>query len=69
MDIRVNIFEDSESLRISLYHLINESPGFKCVAAHEDCLNLMENIAKDKPDVVLIDIQMPGINGHTNAGH
>ena len=63
MDIRVTIFEDSESLRISLYHLINESPGFRCVAAHEDCLNLMEDITKDKPDVVLMDIQMPGING------
>ncbi|MGH2553213.1 MAG: response regulator [Chitinophagaceae bacterium] len=63
MDIRVTIFEDSQSLRISLYHLVNESPGFRCIAAHEDCLNLMENIAKDKPDVVLMDIQMPGING------
>ena len=57
------IFEDSESLRISLYHLINGSPGFKCVGAYEDCLNLVENISKDKPDVVLMDIQMPGING------
>ena len=62
-EIRVNIFEDSKSLRISLFHLINESPGFKCAGAYEDCLNLMENIAKDKPDVVLMDIQMPGING------
>ena len=68
MDIRVTIFEDSESLRISLYHLINESPGFRCIAAHEDCLNLMENIAKDKPDVVLMDIQMPGINGIEAVG-
>src|SRR6185503_1569766 len=63
MDIKVIIFEDSQSLRISLYHLVNESHGFKCVGAYEDCLNLMENIAKDKPDVVLMDIQMPGING------
>ena len=62
-EIRVNIFEDSQSLRISLYHLINESHGFRCVGAYEDCLNLLENIAKDKPDVVLMDIQMPGING------
>lgn len=63
MDIKVTIFDDSPGLRISLYHLINESPGFTCVAAHEDCLNLMEDIARDKPDVVLMDIQMPGING------
>jgi DNA-binding NarL/FixJ family response regulator len=62
-DIRVTIFEDSESLRISLFHLINESAGFQCVGAHEDCLDLMEDIEKDKPDVILMDIQMPGING------
>jgi len=59
----VIIFEDSQSLRISLFHLIDGSDGFRCVGAYEDCLNLMENIAKDKPDVVLMDIQMPGISG------
>ena len=63
MNIKVSIFEDSESLRTSLFHVINESPGFKCVGTHEDCLNIMSDIAKDKPDVVLMDIQMPGING------
>ena len=62
-DIRVIIFEDSQSLRTSLYQLINGSSGFTCVGAYEDCLDLMENIAKDKPDVILMDIQMPGING------
>lgn len=61
--IKVAIFEDNKSLRLSLFQLINENPGFKCVAAHEDCLNLLQDIEKDKPDVVLMDIQMPGING------
>lgn len=50
-------------MRTSLYHLVNESPGFKCVGAYPDCLNLLENVTNDKPDVVLMDIQMPGING------
>ncbi len=68
MDIRVTIFEDSQSLRTSHFHLINESHGFTCVGAHEDCLNLLENVAKDKPDVVLMDIQMPGINGIEAVG-
>ena len=63
MSIRVTIFEDNNSLRQSLYQLINGSEGFKCVAAFEDCLDLLKNIEDTKPDVVLMDIEMPGING------
>lgn len=63
MSIRVTIFEDNSSLRQSLYQLINGSEGFKCVGAFEDCLDLLKNIEETKPDVVLMDIQMPGING------
>lgn len=67
-EIRVSIYEDSKSLRISLYHLINESAGFKCVGTYPDCSNLLEQIANDQPDVVLMDIQMPGINGIEAVG-
>jgi DNA-binding NarL/FixJ family response regulator len=63
MNIRVTIFEDNNSLRQSLYQLINGSDGFKCVGSFEDCLDLMKNIEDSKPDVVLMDIEMPGING------
>lgn len=63
MNIKVTIFEDNNSLRQSLYQLINGSEGFKCVGAFEDCLNLMKNIEDTKPDVVLMDIEMSGING------
>ena len=63
MNIRVTIFEDNNSLRQSLYQLINGSEGFKCVGAFEDCLDLLKNIEETKPDVVLMDIEMPGING------
>jgi DNA-binding NarL/FixJ family response regulator len=63
MNIKVVIFEDNGSLRKSLFQLIDGSDGFKCVGAFEDCLDILKNIADTKPDVVLMDIEMPGING------
>ena len=68
MNIKVTIFEDNKSLRNGLFQLVNGSEGFKCVGAFEDCLNLMANIEETKPDVVLMDIQMPGINGIEAVG-
>ena len=61
--IKVIIFEDNRSLRQGLYQLISGSDGFQCLGAYEDCLDLLQNIEDTKPDVVLMDIQMPGING------
>ena len=61
--IKVIIFEDNRSLRQGLYQLIGGSDGFQCVGAFEDCLDLLQNIGDTKPDVALMDIQMPGING------
>ena len=63
MKIKVTIFDDNRSVRQGLYQLINGSEGYECVGAFENCLNLLENIETTKPDVVLMDIQMPGITG------
>ena len=63
MTIRVTIFEDNNSLRNSLYQLINGTDGFSCVGAFGDCLDLFKNIEASRPDVVLMDIEMPGTNG------
>ena len=63
MNIKVIIFEDNKSLRQGLYQLIQGSEGFECAGAFADCMDLVENIKATKPDVVLMDIEMPGING------
>src|SRR6188768_145872 len=63
MEIKVVIYEDNRSLRESLFQLIDQSAGFRCVGAFENCLHLLQNIEDTSPDVVLMDIQMPGMNG------
>jgi DNA-binding NarL/FixJ family response regulator len=63
MNIKVAIFEDNHNLRVGYYQLINGTEGFQCVGAFENCSNLLQNIMDTSPDVVLMDIGMPGING------
>jgi DNA-binding NarL/FixJ family response regulator len=61
--IRVTIFEDNNSLRIGLGHMIQQAEGFIFAGGFENCKDLLANIESTKPDVVLMDIGMPGING------
>src|SRR5579863_5177583 len=62
-DIRVVIFEDNSLLRESLFQLVNGTAGFICEGAFANCDDLVYNIRKTNPDVVLMDIKMPGRTG------
>lgn len=62
-DIRVAIFEDNYLLRDGYYQLINGMPGFSCVGAYGDAADLVFKIKRSEPEVVLMDIDMPVING------
>jgi DNA-binding NarL/FixJ family response regulator len=63
MDIRVVIFEDNVLLRESLFQLINGTAGLSCAGAFANCDNIIFNLKKTAPHVVLMDIKMPGMNG------
>jgi DNA-binding NarL/FixJ family response regulator len=62
-DIRVTIFEDNRNLRESLFNLLDSSNGFTCVGAYANCERVLENIDETHPDVILMDIELPVING------
>jgi DNA-binding NarL/FixJ family response regulator len=61
--IRVLIVEDTESLRESMFRLLNGAPGFVCVGALPNALDVLPQIRVTRPDVVLMDINMPGKSG------
>jgi DNA-binding NarL/FixJ family response regulator len=61
--ITIAIVEDDDEFRQGLASLIDESEGFCCVGAYRDCETALSGVAKEKPDVVLMDIQLPGMSG------
>jgi DNA-binding NarL/FixJ family response regulator len=63
MSIAVSIVEDDVHVRASLVKLIDSSPGFRCVSQHGSAENALQEIPKAKSEVVLMDINLPGING------
>jgi DNA-binding NarL/FixJ family response regulator len=63
MSIFVSIVEDDAQVRASLVKLIDSSPGFRCVSQHGSAENALQEIPRIKSEVVLMDINLPGING------
>ena len=61
--IRVGLCEDNESFRESLQQFIDDTPGFRVSFAVSSALQVLELVESRQPQLVLMDIDMPGING------
>ena len=63
MPITVSIVEDSEQLRTTLARMIGRAEGFQHLGDYGTAEEALDAIPKNPPNVVLMDINLPGMNG------
>jgi DNA-binding NarL/FixJ family response regulator len=63
MTTTIVIYEDNARLRQSLELLLADNNGFKVVGAFSNCVEVKDQMKSLNPDMVVMDIDMPGING------
>lgn len=63
METRVIIIEDDQTIREAFTYLINRTDGLKMVNSYSSYENAEPYLVSDFPDVILLDIELPGTNG------
>ena len=61
--IQVAIVEDDEEIRSNLIHRIGSNPGFQLLRSYPDAESALADLPRHKPDVILMDINLPGMDG------
>lgn len=65
--IAVALIEDDPAIRRGLGLLINGSPGYRCVGTFGSVEEAVRSVGREIPDVLLLDINLPGIPGSEGA--
>src|SRR5688572_24668903 len=60
---RVSVVEDDSVVREQLVHQLNDAEGFACVSNHSSAEEALKEIPKQRPDIVLMDINLPNLSG------
>ncbi|MFY0631988.1 MAG: response regulator transcription factor [Flavobacteriaceae bacterium] len=59
----VVVVEDNKTLNTAFTQIINTNPKFTVSGSYFNCEDAIRNLKEDLPDIILMDIQLPGING------
>lgn len=59
----VIVVEDRTRIRETIVDLINETDGLRCAGSYGSCEALLERLTDEVPDVILMDIGLPGMSG------
>lgn len=60
---RISIVEDNHAIREGFSLIINSVSDFFVVSSYDNAEEAIKNIKKDRPDVILMDLELPGMNG------
>ncbi len=63
MSLRITIFDDNKNIRESISLLLATVPQFEVVGSFCHVLDCIDDVRDSKPDIVLMDIEMPGMTG------
>lgn len=63
MSLRIAIFDDNKNIRESIHMLLETVPDFEIAGSFSHVLDCVEDVKECRPDVVLMDIEMPGMSG------
>ncbi len=61
--LRVSVVEDDPVVREQLVHQLEQAAGFACVSSHRTAEEALAEIPRHRPDVVLMDINLPRMSG------
>jgi DNA-binding NarL/FixJ family response regulator len=63
MKLRIALFDDNKNLRESISMLLNTEPEFEMVGVFSHVLDCVDEVRECQPDIILMDIEMPGMTG------
>lgn len=63
MPINLVVYEDNTRLRESMLLLLSNDPAYIVTGAFANCNHVLDDIAEASPELIIMDIDMPGING------